>query len=360
MNRRRTVLMTADAIGGIWTYVLQLAQAFEALDADTRVVLAVLGERPKASQLIEARRCNALHVHAWEGRLEWMDDPWDDVARSGEWLLALEREVRPDVVHSNMYVHSALPFRAPVVTVAHSCVASWWTAVKKEPLPARYHRYRTEVARGLHAARAVVAPTYAMRDALQAHYGQDLDVRVIYNGAPCSAAPAREKSPLIFSSGRLWDEAKNVEALSAVAPFLPWPIHLAGDASGPDGTTRELPRVRALGWLRRQVLDACLATAAIYAHPARYEPFGLSPLEAAHAGCALVLGDIPSLREVWGDDAFYAAPEDHDALAAALLALIQDAPLRTSMGARAQRRARAFLPERQARAYLALYDELVI
>ncbi len=31
--------------------------------------------------------------------------------------------------------------------------------------------------------------------------------------------------------------------------------------------------------------------------PARYEPFGLSVLEAALSGCALVLGDIPSLRE---------------------------------------------------------------
>ena len=33
--------------------------------------------------------------------------------------------------------------------------------------------------------------------------------------------------------------------------------------------------------------------------PARYEPFGLSILEAALSGCALVLGDLPSLRELW-------------------------------------------------------------
>ena len=33
-------------------------------------------------------------------------------------------------------------------------------------------------------------------------------------------------------------------------------------------------------------------TASIYALPARYEPFGLSILEAALSGCALVLGDI--------------------------------------------------------------------
>ncbi|MEB3829625.1 glycosyltransferase [Phormidium sp. CCY1219] len=51
------------------------------------------------------------------------------------------------------------------------------------------------------------------------------------------------------------------------------------------------------------------ARAAIYAFPARYEPFGLSVLEAALSGCALVLGDIPRLREMWGDAAVFANPD---------------------------------------------------
>jgi hypothetical protein len=59
-------------------------------------------------------------------------------------------------------------------------------------------------------------------------------------------------------------------------------------------------RVRCLGPLEASELAGWMHRAAIYALPARYEPFGLSALEAAQAGCALVLGDLSSLREVWG------------------------------------------------------------
>src|SRR5690606_27280402 len=76
--------------------------------------------------------------------------------------------------------------------------------------------------------------------------------------------------------------------------------------------------------------------------PARYEPFGLSALEAGLAGCALVLGDIPSLREVWGDAALFVPPHDHRSLAATLQRLIGDAELRRHYGTRARARARQF------------------
>ena len=63
-----------------------------------------------------------------------------------------------------------------------------------------------------------------------------------------------------------------------------------------------------------------IARAAIYALPAHYEPFGLSILEAAMSGCALVLGDIPSLREIWGDAAVFVHPDNRDAVARCLAA----------------------------------------
>jgi hypothetical protein len=65
--------------------------------------------------------------------------------------------------------------------------------------------------------------------------------------------------------------------------------------------------------------------------PARYEPFGLGPREAGLAGCALALGDLASLHEVWGDAATYAS--DDTALAAALTALLADPPLARERGA---------------------------
>jgi glycosyltransferase involved in cell wall biosynthesis len=71
-----------------------------------------------------------------------------------------------------------------------------------------------------------------------------------------------------------------------------------------------------------------------------------------------VLGDIASLREVWGDAALFVDPDDPRALAAAVNRLIDDASLRDEMSRAALQRARAFTPERMAAAYLDAYERL--
>jgi glycosyltransferase involved in cell wall biosynthesis len=114
-----------------------------------------------------------------------------------------------------------------------------------------------------------------------------------------------------------------------------------------------------LGSLPPRALADWYARAAIYALPARYEPFGLTALEAGLSGCALVLGDIASLREVWGDAALYVAPDDLDGLRGVLNELIADSSLRQEFGARAVKRAGEFSMERFVRGYRALYRELV-
>jgi glycogen synthase len=81
-------------------------------------------------------------------------------------------------------------------------------------------------------------------------------------------------------------------------------------------------------------------------------------LEAALAGCALVLGDIPSLREVWGDAALFVHPDDGDALAGALRGLLSNPAEREHRAALARARALTFTPRRMAEAYLELYAAL--
>ena len=91
---------------------------------------------------------------------------------------------------------------------------------------------------------------------------------------------------------------------------LPGRSYLAGGTQSPDGDVRRFPACRMLGPLAADELADWYGRAAIYALPARYEPFGLSALEAALSGCALVLSDIPSLREIWEDAAFFVSPND--------------------------------------------------
>jgi glycogen(starch) synthase len=350
------VLVTTDTVGGVWHYAVELARAL-----DTRgvaVVLATMGALLTGQQRAQLRGLSSLRLQESSYRLEWMQNPWADVNRAGEWLLELEREHRPGVVHLNQFAFGALPFQAPTLLVAHSCVLSWWRAVRGGPAPADWDTYRDKVARGLRGASEIAAPTRAMLAALEREYGLGREGRVLPNGRGTQLFRPAPKQPFLLAAGRLWDEAKNLAALETVAPSLPWPVRVAGSTLHPDGGSVLPADVQSLGELPPRALAAEMAQAAIYALPARYEPFGLSVLESALCGCALVLGDIPSLRETWVDTALYVPPEDHGALRDALLGLIRDPAARERLARAAHGRALQLSAQRMADGYLAAYAAL--
>lgn len=373
---RRSVLMTADTLGGVWTYAIELAAHLAALGV--RTYLATMGAPLRSAQRAEAAAVPGLCLFESTWKLEWMDAPWEDVARAGAWLLDLEERLAPDVVHLNGYCHGALPFRAPVLVVGHSCVLSWWEAVKGEPPPPTLDRYRDEVSRGIRAAGQVIAPTRAMLEALQRHYAVE-GGKVIANGrtVPRGLRSPVPKEPLVFCAARAWDEAKNLGALAEASPGLPWPVFVAGETHNPssgvivngtDARPGSRPPggriiqegITLLGGLDPRGVRGWLERASIFALPALYEPFGLSALEAAAEGCALVLGDIPSLREVWGSAATFVRPDDPLHLREVLRGLCDAEELRRAMAIRARRRALELAAEPMAEHYLDTYEDLIL
>lgn len=346
------VLMTTDAVGGVWTYSLDLARGLQPFGVE--VAMAVMGPPPSPAQCNHAEALDNLTLHVGDYKLEWMDDPWEDLDAAGEWLGMLESRIHPNLVHLNGFVHGALEWRAPCVVTGHSCVLSWWRHVKQEEPPDWWGRYREAVGRGLRAADMVVAPSTFMLASLNRDYGPLAQRRVIYNGRELGPVAASAKEDVVLSCGRLWDEAKNVAALEAIAGELPWPIYVAGDADH-----GQLQHARPLGRLTTDEIAGWMGRAAIYAHPARYEPFGLSVLEAAMSGCALVLGDLPSLREIWGDAALFVPPDDHAALERAICGLIHDPPMRQRLAKLARDRSRCYTVERMACEYFETYRHLL-
>jgi glycogen synthase len=348
------ILMTADAVGGVWTYALELARALSRHDLS--VTLAVMGPPPSIDQLEIARAVPDMKIEAHPFRLEWMSDAWTDVDAAGDWLLDLEADVRPVLVHLNGYTHGALPWRSPRVVVGHSCVLSWREASGGTFAQSWLDEYRTRVARGLACADWVVAPTVAMLSALRRHYGPLPRASVISNARTPASGRQRMKQPLVFAAGRLWDRAKNIDALVRIAPDLPWPVVLAGAANRDYGIASNLTHV---GRLSERQMSDWLQRASIVALPARYEPFGLVALEAALAGCALVLGDIPSQREVWGDAALFVSPDgpaSGTALRGAIERLIVEPETLRDFSRRARQRALNYTVSRMARLYRSVYE----
>jgi glycosyltransferase involved in cell wall biosynthesis len=360
-TKPRNILMTADTVGGVWTYALELTRALEPHGVE--VQLALMGPPLTSAQRAEAGKIPNLSLFKSDYKLEWMTEPWSDVRRAGEWLVHLANRLRPDVVHVNGYAHANLAWDCPTLLVSHSCVFSWWQAVHGETPPAEWQRYKSEVTNGLRGAHLVVTPTEAMLQALETHYGKIDDSCVIPNGRDSKTFRPGQKQQFILSAGRLWDAAKNIKRVSKIAAELPWPVFVAGEQNAPDQRSPQKNELDEhcywLGQLSEGELCNWFGGAAIYALPALYEPFGYTPLEAGLSACALVLGDIESLREIWEDAAVFVDPNDSEALKAELLRLIKDEKYRHAMSFRARERALHFTSELMGRKYLAAYSQLL-
>jgi glycosyltransferase involved in cell wall biosynthesis len=196
-----------------------------------------------------------------------------------------------------------------------------------------------------------------MARAVQELYAPRSPTSVIYNGVDSQSFQATSKEPFFLAAGRLWDPAKNLASLHRAAPQLRWPVRVAGEPG--QGNSRHGEGLDPLGQLRQAELWDWMSRASVFLHPARYEPFGLCVLEAAMSGCALVLGDIESLREIWADTALYADPDDSDALVAHATRLASSPDLRASLAERARRRAARYSVALTAAEYLKAYRELI-
>jgi glycogen synthase len=359
MSRRRHIMMTADAVGGVWTYATMLARAL--VQGGDHVTLVTLGPEPRADQLAEIAHHRAIDLVVTDLTLEWMDPAGVDHRRASEMLLSLARKLKPDVVHLNGFREGAFAWPAPALVVAHSCVTSWWQFCRGGQLDEpRWRAYARSVDHGLRAADAWVAPTAAFARTIEAIYAPPTSGIVIHNGIERLSARRIAKDEVILASGRVWDLAKNLDAVLAVAPRIAWPIEIAGPTAGPNGEIVACrPNAVFLGELARaQLLDG-MRRAAIYVAPARYEPFGLGVLEAAAGGCALVLADIATMRELWDGTAIFVDPDDRDALADALNLLCDDAQVRSELAAAAAHRARCYTIAATAKKYSALYDAML-
>lgn len=353
------ILLTTDTVGGVWDHTVTLARELDA--AGHEVLVAVIGE-PRDERLA------ALPVGVqvvWRAyRLEWMRDAADDVRAAGEWLVGLAEVWNADVVHLNQIAYAARRFPAPVLVAVHSDVLSWFPHVNGHEAPADdWAAYGQWLRDGLHAADAVVTPTGYQAGLTHRYYGVEV-TRVIHNGiAFPDAEPAERAEPLVLCVGRLWDRGKGAdlldEAAAILGPDAP-PIHVIGETTAPHGEVCSVRNVTAHGRVERAQVDEWMRRASIYVAPSRYEPFGLAPLEAALHGCALVLSDIGTFRELWDGCAEFFPSGDAAALADAIRRVQADPRLRERLAKGARTRAmRRYTARRMAADYIELYRQMM-
>jgi glycosyltransferase involved in cell wall biosynthesis len=345
--------MTSDAVGGVWTYTIDLCRGLA--NYGVEVVVLSMGRLPHEQQMQEASDLPNVTLIAKDYRLEWMNGCEADLQLSGELLVGLEQQFRPDIVHLNTYWHATLPLQAPRLLTAHSCVPSWWAACRGTLLPEDWASYVLALKKAVTMVDMVVAPSAAYLREFQRLHGTVSRWRLIRNGRDPSLFRTGPKRNLVFAAGRLWDEAKNIASVCEAAGGLGIPVVVAGDETGPHGEHAPHSNVEFLGPLPPAELANCMANASIFVSPARYEPFGLTILEAALSACALVLGDIPTLRELWDGAAVFVDPCDAGQLRSVLRNLCENPGLTQELGARANARAGRYSLEKMAQSYHQTY-----
>ncbi len=353
LSRPRRLLITLDAVGGVWRYTLDLARGLQAHDVSC--LLVGLGPEPGAPQRAE---CGTIP----NTELVWTDEPLDWMVTRPACLVpgtkrvaALARNWGADLIHLNLPSQAAgLAADVPVAVVAHSCVPTWWDCVHGTELPTEWTWQRERNRQGLRHADLIVTPSESHSAALRRAYGSLPGLHVVHNAT--TVVPADDpKEAFVLAVGRWWDAGKNGAVLDAVAESIPWPVVLAGPLTGPNGENTVFRHVETPGALRHDDVLGLMRRAPVFAAPSRYEPFGLAVAEAAISGAALVLADIPTFRELWHEAAIFVAANDADAWSNAVSNLMTDEPLRRRLAASAGSRARHFTLSRQAARLYELY-----
>lgn len=257
----------------------------------------------------------------------WARGAWPPV----EWLAG-----RLDVFHGTNFVLPPRRSAAGVVTVHDLAYERF-----PELVSAASRRYRELVPRALQVAGVVLTPSHSVAEELTERYRLD-SARVVATGLGVDGGwfDVRRPEPswlalrglppryVLFVGNQ--EPRKNLPvllaahaALRAADADVP-PLVLAGPAGWGEPIAPPAEVVPA-GYLAEDDLRRVVAGAACLAFPSRYEGFGLPPLEALACGIPVVAADLPAVREATGGHASLVPAGDADALAQALLQVLDDA-----------------------------------
>jgi glycosyltransferase involved in cell wall biosynthesis len=193
---------------------------------------------------------------------------------------------------------------------------------------------------------------------------------VAYNGADHAARWDATKSnfeigfrPFALCLGQR-QKYKNIELVLKIATALDamgLDIYITGDFDAeelplpPEGLPRN---VRFTGHLTDEGLAKALDGAVCFLFPSRSEGFGLPAVEAMARGCPVVASSAPSLPEICGEGALYAAPDDAGSWIDAVRRLCGDEYFRRKQAAKSRERAKRYTWRGVAEVYLELMHRI--
>jgi hypothetical protein len=240
------ILMTVDAVGGVWRYAMDVAASLRPLGFE--FLFVGLGPQPSDRQQREA---GALGQLRWlDAPLDWMAKNEDELSLVGPQIVEAARAEGVDLLHLNLPSqadsdphgssarrHVAF-LRGHLVCRRPQRSGSRRLAVAPGDQPARAHPRQTSCLRRAAATRACwKMPTARSTTCMWSTTPADRQKR------PSPGMHARLcRCPLV---GRRQERARPDEAAASTA----WPVMMAGSSTGPDGQSLPIHHAEHLGEL---------------------------------------------------------------------------------------------------------------
>jgi len=341
------------AVGGLGRHVSGLAVALAAAGHDV-VVLTPSKDHQAREELIEG-------VRVIRSAIDPTLIPFDTQLLG--WALALEHALirrglallcdwRPEAVHAHdwLVAHAGIALAeaagVPLVATIHATEAGRWRGWLTGPISHAVHSIESWLC--TRADRLIVCAA-SMREEVSVLFGLPVDgIDVITNGIDAAAwqvSPRRRHEaqerwrttgPLVVCVARLeWEKGVHdlIDAIPRLRRRFPGlRVVVAGDGTQRDWLAQETARnrvgrtVRWAGELDQPVVAELLAACDVAVVPSRYEPFGLTVLEAAASGAPLAVSDLggPAEFVVDGRTGRTFAPGEPSDLADAVTGLLRD------------------------------------
>jgi len=356
---------------GVGVYFKNLLFELAAIDAENEYFLfsASLKDRFPAAKIPPFRRMTFVDKH-WPVRA--VNASWDRFGRP-----TLDSVFGTDLD----LTHSPTPLRLPasgksIVTV---CDLFFMDDPEKADREAR-ERFLRKTEDSLRTADGLITISEFSAQAIRKRFGLDagkikvtpLGLNRIFE-TPASAVEVAAIRRRLDLSGEFLlfvgalEPRKNcpalIEALALVhEKHIRLPLVIAGRSGGDEAAVQRAIEKRGLrAWVRRPGYLEDIEIRALYhaatalVFPSLLEGFGLPLLEAMACGLPAVVSGVSSLPEVGGEAAVYFRPEDPENMAAMILRVLNDVPLRTSLCDRGPKRARDFSWRKNAESALDFY-----
>ncbi|MGQ9490968.1 MAG: glycosyltransferase family 4 protein [Anaerolineae bacterium] len=352
---------------GIGEYTLRLTQALAAAYPD--VSFCLLQDARNRHPLLSAPNVRIAHT------------PVPSHHRFEQWFLpwAVSR-LQVDVFHSTDFI-PPLRYRGLSVITIHDLAF----LIYPHFLTRDAAQYYGQIDQAVRVAQHIIAVSRSTRNDLVRMLGVPEDkISVIYEAADPLFQPL-DRATALQSVQALYDLPESfilfvstIEPRKNVTGLLRAYRRLRDDYK----LTPALVLVGARGWLSDEVFELVeklelqnytfflgrvdapilryLYNAALcLVHPAFYEGFGLTPLEAMACGTPVIVSNVSSLPEVVGDAGLLVNPQNDEEITIALWRLLTDETLRAELRTKSLQRAARFSWQQAAEQTMAVYRQVI-